>query len=78
MHTRNAQTPQRLMQDTILAAWHESSMVKQDVRRLVPTINPGTLARYLDGDRTAFLRERTAEFLLAALRDGPKGPKVTR
>jgi hypothetical protein len=59
----------------ILSQWTHCTLTKNQVRRLVPSINPGTLARYLDGDRTVFLRERTAEFLLYVVANAPRGAK---
>lgn len=74
----NREPPQRHLQDEIVAEWQASSLRKSQVQRLVPSINPALLCRYLNGDRSAFLRERSAEWLLSVLRSAPKGPKESR
>lgn len=66
------------MQGIILEAYQASSLRKIQVRRLMPSIEPRSLYRYLDGDRGVYLRERTAERLLSVLRSGPQGPKESK
>ena len=70
-----ATSPDRVMQSLIVAAWEASSLSKAQVSRAVPTISRAVLYRYLDGERTVYMRERSAEAVLSLLESGPRGPK---
>jgi len=67
----------RVFQGVILEAWAKSAMSKAELARRVPGINPSALGRYLEGHRDVYMRERSAEAVLAALSAGPQGPKET-
>jgi hypothetical protein len=66
----------RVFQGVILEAWERSAMSKADISRAVPGITPSALWRYLDGHKDVYMRERSAEAVLAALAAGPQGPKA--
>lgn len=65
----------RVIQALILAEWAKSAMSKADLAKAVPGVTPSKLNRYVDGNADVYLRERTAEAVLAALVAGPRGPK---
>jgi len=70
-----AKQNKRVIQGLILEAWAKSAMSKADLAREVPGIPPSKVGRYVDGHADVYLRERTAEAMLAALRASLKGPK---
>lgn len=70
-----AKKTKRVIQGLILSEWAASAMSKADLARQVSCVNPSKLNRYVDGHPDVYLREKTAEMVLAALRIGPRGPK---
>lgn len=70
-----AKKQKRVIQGLILEAWSASAMSKADLARELKGIPPSKVGRYVDGHADVYLRERTAEAMLAALTNGPKGPK---
>ena len=64
----------RIIQGLILEAWKASAMSKADLARQLKGIPPSKVGRYVDG-HNVYLREKTADAMLAALRAGLKGPK---
>ena len=65
----------RVVQALVLEAWAKSAMSRMDLARVVETISPSHLNRYLAGKTDVYMRERTIEAVLAALAEGPQGPK---
>lgn len=65
----------RVIQGLILEAWAKSAMSKADLARELPGVTPSKVGRYVDGNADVYLRERTAEAMLAALRASLQGPK---
>jgi hypothetical protein len=65
----------RVIQSMIVEAWKASAMSKADLARKLTGIPPSKVGRYVDGHADVYLRERTAEAMLAALKNGLKGPK---
>ena len=65
----------RLVQAMVLERWSKSAMSRMDLARAVRSISPSHLNRYLAGRNDVYMRERTVEAVLAALADGPQGPK---
>ena len=66
----------RYVQAMVLERWAKSAMSRMDLARAVRSISPSHLNRYLAGRNDVYMRERTVEAVLAALADGPQGPKV--
>lgn len=70
-----AKQNKRVIQGLILEAWAKSAMSKADLARELPGVTPSKVGRYVDGHADVYLRERTAEAMLSALKNGPKGVK---
>ena len=58
----------RTLQRMIVKMWQESGASKREISRACPTICTSSLSKYLNGDRTEYLRERSLEVIIAAIK----------